>query len=148
MRAAHIALACLLLGGSAAAQQAPVTAARVAGVVVDAQTGVALRRARIAPTAPTSRLAPVFTDELGHFSLDVPGDVTLTISKAGYAREIVKVASLREAPSELRVVMKRGAAITGRGLTASACRHSRRQWSCARCPRQWMQTRRRASSPL
>jgi hypothetical protein len=83
-------------------------------MVVDAQTDVALRRAQIATTAAASRLAPVFTDGLGNFFLDVSGDVTLTITKAGYAREIVKVASSREAPAELRVVMKRGAAITGR----------------------------------
>jgi hypothetical protein len=114
MRACHFALACLLLSGSAAAQQAPVAAARVVGVVVDAETDIALRRARIAITAAASRLAPVFTDELGHFFLDVSGDVTLTISKAGYASEIVKFASSRESPAELRVVMKRGGVITGR----------------------------------
>jgi len=113
MKAVPIALAWLALSGSAAAQQPPSTVVRIVGVVVDAQTDVALRRARIAATA-ASRLAPVLTDELGRFSLDISGEVTLTITKAGYAQQVVNVVSSPEATRELRVVMKRGAAIIGR----------------------------------
>jgi Carboxypeptidase regulatory-like domain len=100
----------------ASAQQTPPTVTRITGVVVDAQTDVALRRARVASTNASARVVPVFTDELGKFSLDVPANLTLRITKAGYAEEILWVASPRGAgpATDVHVAMKRGAAITGR----------------------------------
>jgi hypothetical protein len=116
MRAGHFVLAYLMLSGSAAAQPAASAGAHLAGVVVDAQTGVALRRARVAVNAGSTRPAPVFTDQLGRFSLHVPAEMTLSITKAGYAQEIVKVAKPRDIgpADDVRIAMKRGAAITGR----------------------------------
>jgi hypothetical protein len=73
----------MILGGSAAAQQAPVTAARIAGVVVDAQTGVALRRARIAPTAAASRRVWPFPADSDRSSMIGAGPAGLTTRADG-----------------------------------------------------------------
>jgi hypothetical protein len=58
----------------------------------------------------------VFTDERGRFSLDVPAGVTLSIVKAGYAQEVVRLTSVRGARTagDIRIAMNRGAAIIGR----------------------------------
>src|SRR6267142_7264391 len=107
----------VILNACASAQQAVSPPAPVAGVVSDAQTGTPIRRARVeraqAQVGPAStRSSPVFTDENGRFLLDLRGDAVLTVTKAGYALETLNVAApSRTGSADVRVVMKRGAAI-------------------------------------
>src|SRR2546428_239182 len=107
------------LGAHAFAQTAP-PAVHVAGVVVDAQTQTAIRRARVEVVATSTRYAPVFTDERGRFSLDVPAGTLLTLTKAGFAPESIKVQPPRAfEAADIQVSMKRAAAITGHIIEGS-----------------------------
>jgi hypothetical protein len=100
---------------SASAQQAPAGRVRVNGVVRDAQTGTPLRHARITPVTTSSLATASFTDGDGRFSMDLPGDATLKVAKAGYVEDTVKVTRPRGTElADVEVVLKRGAAITGR----------------------------------
>ena len=112
-------LAWALLCASASAQQAP-AASHVTGVVLDARTDTAIRRARVEVAVISTRYPPVFTDERGGFSIDVPVGMSLTITKAGFAPESVKTATTRGSePAAIRVSMNRAAAITGHLIDAS-----------------------------
>jgi carboxypeptidase family protein len=113
LASAVIVLIALL--ASASAQQAPAGRVRVNGVVRDGQTGTPLRHARITPVTTSSLATPSFTDGDGRFSIDLPGDATLKVAKAGYVEDTVKVTRPRGTePADVEVVLKRGAAITGR----------------------------------
>jgi hypothetical protein len=86
-------------------------------VVADA-TGAALPRVRVAALADgRTALEPVFTDEQGWFSLDVPPGsmISLTAFKAGFTEErhVVPMAA-RPALTPLVVRVARAGAITGR----------------------------------
>src|SRR6267142_5585768 len=109
-RAAVIATL-VMLSANASAQSAP-AAVHVTGVVADAQTDAPIRRARVEVGATSTRYSPVFTDEQGRFSFDVPVSVLLTITKAGFAPESVKVQPPRASePLDIQVSMNRAAAI-------------------------------------
>jgi protocatechuate 3,4-dioxygenase beta subunit len=106
--------------------QTTVAARSLRGIVVDADTGAPLRRARVALVAP-SDAPPVFTDNQGQFAIEVPSsaNVTLRITKAGYAVALSPITAGRTAagtpagttqPSELRVALTRGVVISGRVL--------------------------------
>ncbi|HKF69220.1 MAG TPA: carboxypeptidase-like regulatory domain-containing protein, partial [Vicinamibacterales bacterium] len=85
------------------------------GVVRDAQAATPLRHARVTPVTTTSLAAACFTDDNGRFSIDVVSNATLKVAKAGYVEETVKVPGPAGTdPPDLQVVLKRGAAITGR----------------------------------
>jgi hypothetical protein len=103
------------LGAPVFAQQPSTGTLHVTGIVRDAQTATPLRHARVTPVTTTSLPTPSFTDDDGRFSIDVAGNGTLKVAKAGYVEEIVKVARPAGTdPADLQVALKRGAAITGR----------------------------------
>src|SRR5262245_40660576 len=103
------------LGAPAPAQQASPATVHVTGVVRDAQAATPLRHARVTSVTTTSLASAVFTDDSGRFSIDVASNGTLKVAKAGYVEEIVKVATpAKPDPTELQVVLKQAAAITGR----------------------------------
>jgi len=103
------------LGAPAFAQEAPPGIVHVTGVVRDAQATTPLRHARVTPVTTTLLASASFTDDNGRFSIDVASNGTLKVAKAGYVEETVKVARPAGTdPSDLQVVLKRGAAITGR----------------------------------
>jgi hypothetical protein len=103
------------LGAPASAQPASTGGIRVTGVVKDAQTSTPLRHARLTPVTTSSPATPIFTDDNGRFSMDLAGDAALKVGKAGYVEETVKVTRPRGTePADVQVVLKRGAAITGR----------------------------------
>jgi hypothetical protein len=95
----------------AIAQDKSPSTVHVAGLVVDAQTDVPIRRARLT-TGEGERRSTAFTDERGRFTVDAPAGGTLAITKAGYVHAAVKVGV------ELRIPMSRGAAIIGRVVDA------------------------------
>ena len=92
--------------------QQPSSSVHLPVVVVDAQTKSAIRHARLQFLASPPRSS--FTDEDGRVLLDLAGDVTATVTKAGYVSETVKITAPRGVSAEMRVPLKRGAAITGR----------------------------------
>jgi protocatechuate 3,4-dioxygenase beta subunit len=123
MRAVHRAAACVVgiavsVLSSGAQQPSPPrpVAARpdviINGRVVSADVnGLVLRGARVAVVGgPT--VAPVFTDGGGRFSVAVPADYALAISKAGFAPAVVT--GRASAPTaDLTIPLARGAAIEG-----------------------------------
>jgi protocatechuate 3,4-dioxygenase beta subunit len=114
-----VVFAVVIHGSYAFAQQAPVAGIHVTGLVsdADAQTETPLRHARVVASETSTRVSPAFTDDKGVFSLDLPGEATLTVAKAGWVQQTVKVTRPRgTAELRLDVPLKRGAAITGRVL--------------------------------
>src|SRR5262245_12146805 len=83
----------------------------IEGRVVAADTGDALRNARVTVTSVRGT-APILTDSDGRFSSPSPNDgsYTLTVAKAGYAKTTVTVRSPAAPPV---VAMPRGAVIAG-----------------------------------
>jgi hypothetical protein len=81
------------------------------GFVVDATTGVPLRRARLSAGSETL----VFTDDLGQFTLATTpvGRGPLRVTKAGYVAAIIPSGGVGSA-SDVRIPLVRGAAINGR----------------------------------
>src|SRR5262245_30658313 len=113
---ASAAIVLIGLGATPSAQQPSAGRIRVTGVVRDAQTSTPLRHARVTPVTTSSLAAPVFTDDNGAFSLDLAGEA-LKVGKAGYVEEIVKTTRPPGTePADIQVVLKRGAAISGRVL--------------------------------
>jgi protocatechuate 3,4-dioxygenase beta subunit len=89
----------------------------VRGRVVAARNGDPLPRARIAVAADDAAPDAVLTDDRGQFSIPLtrPTDLTLTITKAGYAATRVRVARkalLSDEPHTVRLEV--GAAVSGR----------------------------------
>ncbi|HVZ22768.1 MAG TPA: carboxypeptidase regulatory-like domain-containing protein [Vicinamibacterales bacterium] len=92
-----------------AAASAPST---ISGRVVDAESGAAVANVRIAVTPSVPGAAVTLTDADGRFSFSTPSPrVTLTITRAGYARTTAAAAA-SGAPIELQLT--RGAAVEGR----------------------------------
>jgi protocatechuate 3,4-dioxygenase beta subunit len=86
----------------------------ISGVVVDAENGAVLRRARIGLGSDLRQLNAVFTDNDGRFVITTssPTAPTLRVSKAGYAHIVVPVAT--DSEPELRIALVRSAAVMGR----------------------------------
>ncbi len=86
----------------------------IRGVIVSADSGTALRRARVTVTAGARRAAPVFTDDEGRFavSIEASASYSVVVAKAGYgfARRTL---SRAEAAEPQTVPLVRPAAITG-----------------------------------
>ena len=99
---------------AAVAQQQDASFVIVAGRVIAADTGVALRRAHVAVLSQGGSVEPTFTDDDGQFTVSVSAQaqVTLAVSKAGYAT--VTSHSRPEADATLIVRMPRGAVLSGR----------------------------------
>ena len=95
-------------------QAAPVASLR--GTVVDAGSGMPLRRARVAVVAADKQIAWALTDDQGGFEVDAPAPpFTLRITKAGYAVALTPIADGR-ATAEPRVSLVPAASISGRAL--------------------------------
>ena len=88
MRTGILATLALSLTTVAAAQPSTTSDGNVAlrGVVFDASSGAAIRRARVEVTIGPGRFAVAMSDDEGRFSLDAPADMpaTVRIGKAGY----------------------------------------------------------------
>ena len=116
------AAACAAIAVSAAALGAqqpspPLPAAAQSNVIISGRVvaadagGLVLRGARVSVVGgPT--VAPVFTDGGGRFSVAVPADFALTISKAGFAPSVVTGRASAQS-AELTIRLARGAAIEG-----------------------------------
>src|SRR5436853_4530130 len=114
-----VTAALVMLSAHAFAQTAP-PAVHVTGVVTESRTETPIRRARIEVGPTSTRYSPVFTDEGGRFSLDAPAGTLLTLTKAGFAPESIKVQPPRASePLDIQVSMNRAAAITGHVIDAS-----------------------------
>jgi hypothetical protein len=96
------------------------TSVQVTGRVMDTRDGVPLRRVRVGIAAGRRELDAVFTDDAGRFVLSVSADVELTlrVSKAGYAPEITAIRAGRT-PEPLDIALSRSAAVMGRVLDGS-----------------------------
>ena len=86
----------------------------ISGLVVDAENGAAVRRARIVPGTDLRQLNAVFSDDDGRFVITIPAVTppTLRVSKAGYAHIVLPVAL--DSDPELRIALVRSAAVMGR----------------------------------
>jgi hypothetical protein len=103
----------------------------ITGRVVAEENAAALPRARITSWVANKRVAAVFADDRGRFTMTVPQNtaVTLTITKAGFARaqrtlrpapsEHLRVEGRDRRPDELRIGLNRAASIWGRVTTPS-----------------------------
>jgi hypothetical protein len=122
MRTGTLALFVLLMVASpAATQPGPVGPSRplatLRGVLVDAENGAALPRARVDVTSAGKPLGMVMSDERGAFIVTVPGERVLSIAviKAGYAvirRDVTS--ELLRGIAPLQIQVPRGGAIVGR----------------------------------
>jgi Carboxypeptidase regulatory-like domain len=117
-----------LIPQNARTQQSETT---ISGRVVAEENAAALPRARITSWVANKRVAAVFADDRGRFTMTVPPNtaVTLTITKAGFARaqralgpapsEPQRVEGRDRRPEELRIGLNRSASIWGRVATPS-----------------------------
>jgi carboxypeptidase family protein len=65
----------------------PIPTGRLAGRIVDAETGEALSNARVTLTSGDGSTSVVLTDPAGRFGVDVPaGTYRLSVARAGFAR--------------------------------------------------------------
>jgi hypothetical protein len=115
-RSCRAVLACVAVTAvlhAVAVRAQPPSTPTLSGTVVDSATDSPIRGARVAARAGVSPSA-VMTDDRGHFSIELAPDTTLTVTKAGYASETLKVPVSTAREAAVRVVMTRGAAIAGR----------------------------------
>lgn len=103
------------VSGLAREPQEPGTALILRGQVVSASDGVVLRRARVIVTGRIDAYPPVFTDDLGRFSVEASGGgpFTITIGKGGYAFARTTLRR-EEAAVPLTVRLPGGATVAGR----------------------------------
>ena len=112
-----VALLCLVCAGTApATAQVRLTSVVFGRVVADA-TGAGLPRVRVSALLDAGTpLEPVFTDEQGWFTVDVPdaAPMTLAVFKAGFAaHRRTGVVGSRSALVPIEIRLPRGGAITG-----------------------------------
>jgi hypothetical protein len=108
----------------------PIPTGRLAGRIVDAETGEALSNARVTLTSGDGTTAVVLAESDGRFGVDVPaGTYRLSVDRAGFARADFGARRfgdpgrlLEIAPGMvvdgIRVGLARGAAVTGRVFNA------------------------------
>jgi hypothetical protein len=103
-----VVVAAALLSAASASAQTPAANTVVRGRVVAADTGDALRNARVALASDHSAAA-VLTDAEGRFAIAAPvGHRDVAVSKTGYAAVVALLAD------DVEVRLARGAVITGR----------------------------------
>jgi hypothetical protein len=103
----------------------PISTGRLAGRIVDAETGEALSNARVTLTSGDGSTSVILTDPDGRFGVDVPaGAYRLSVARAGFARadfgargfgdpgRLIEIAP-GTVVGGIEVALARGAAVTG-----------------------------------
>lgn len=118
-------LVVVLAAVSAAQGQAPSAGRTVRGQVLDSATGVPLRRARVLLSQGERQVESVFTDDEGFLVAAAPASsLTVVATKAGFTRSTETLAAAI-GESTIRLVLSRGAAVTGRVLDSNGTPMSR-----------------------